>query len=150
MPANEQPVALPWLRNGLWVLGSLEQRIMSVIWDNPDVTFPDLCDRLGPGQSAATVTTVLRRLMDKGLLHRSGTRRNFRYRPAISQADFHAYVSHQISARLLSQVGSDAVAHFVGAAAAVDPALLDEIEAQIKQRKRNDAQQRPDLSADQT
>lgn len=138
MPTKDQNLALPWLRDGLWVLGALEQRIMAVIWESPDLSFPELCGRLGPGQSAATVTTVLKRLMDKGLLHRSGTRRNYRYRAAISQEDFHAYVSHEIAARLLSQVGTDAVAHFVGAAAAVDPALLDEIEAQIRQRKRTD------------
>lgn len=138
MASSDQPLALPWLRDGLWVLGALEQRIMAVIWDTPDVAFPDLCDRLGPGQSAATVMTVLKRLMDKRLLHRSGTRRNYRYRAAITQSDFHAYVSQQITARLLSQVGADAVAHFVGAAASLDPALLDELEAQIKQRKQSD------------
>lgn len=135
---HETPLALPWLRDGLWVLGTLEQRIMAVIWGADEVAFPELCDRLGPGQSAATVMTVLRRLMDKGLLHRSGTRRNYRYRAAVSQAEFHAYVSQQVTARLLSEVGSEAVAHFVGAAASLDPALLDELEAQVKQRKQSD------------
>lgn len=137
--ANDQPLALPWLRDGLWVLGTLEQRIMAVVWDMPDISFPDLCDGLGPGQSAATVMTVLKRLMDKGLLHRSGTRRNYRYRAAISQADFHAYVSRQITSRLLTQVGAEAVAHFVGAAASLDPALLDELEAEINKRKQSHA-----------
>lgn len=135
MSADEQPLALPWLRDGLWVIGALEQRIMAVVWERDEVAFPDLCDRLGPGQSAATVMTVLRRLMDKGLLIRTGTRRNYRYRAAVSQADFHAYVSRQITTRLLSQVGSDAVAHFVGAAASLDPGLLDELEREVMRRK---------------
>lgn len=135
MRGDDRKPALPWLREGLWVLGALEQRVMAAVWDTQGLSFPELCERIGASQSAATVTTVLRRLMDKGLLRRTGTRRNFLYRATMSQSEFNRYVSYQIAGRLLDQVGSEAVAYFVDAAATANPDLLDELEEQVRLRK---------------
>lgn len=68
-------------------LGSLEARIMDVVWDRPGVylSVRDALELLGSGHAYTTVLTVMQRLYDKGLLRRRRAGRAWSYRQALSR-----------------------------------------------------------------
>jgi predicted transcriptional regulator len=71
--------------------GALESDILAVLWAADRALTPaEVRDRLGSDLAYTTVMTVLSRLVDKGLLHRSQRGRAFAYRPAFSQAELTA------------------------------------------------------------
>src|SRR5262245_7432939 len=68
-------------------LGSLESKVMDVLWDDPETALPgrDVIDRLAahPAPAYTTVKTVLDNLVRKGYVQRSGSHRRYRYVPAV-------------------------------------------------------------------
>lgn len=68
--------------------GELEGQVLNVLWaaDGP-VTPRDVHDRLAPGRDLAytTVTTILVRLHQKGLVSREKAGRAFTYKPTLTE-----------------------------------------------------------------
>jgi predicted transcriptional regulator len=118
------------------VLGELEARIMEAIWQLGTPTGKQICDTLGPGAHYKTVLTVTNRLVEKGLLSREPTdARAFRYRAVEDREAFLDRISGNVASGLLGDFGKPALARFVDAAEAVDPAYLDELERLVRERK---------------
>ncbi len=118
------------------VLGELEARIMEAIWRLGAPTGKEICDALGPGSHYKTVLTVVNRLVEKGLLTREPTGdRAFRYRAVESREAFLGRVSARVANGLVGDFGRQALAHLVGAADAVDPSYLDELERLVRERR---------------
>lgn len=116
--------------------GELEARILDVLWSGggpmtPGAVHEGLAGTHDIGYS--TVTTVLSRLREKGLLDRTKVSRAYAYRPVMSRAD-------QTAARmqdLLAAAGDPAVAlsRFVDA---LGPTERDDLRKALRSRKRSD------------
>jgi predicted transcriptional regulator len=70
--------------------GELEQQVLDVLWDTGEPMTPAvLRQRLTESRPLAytTVTTILARLRDKGLVDRRRVGRTFAYRPRVSREE---------------------------------------------------------------
>lgn len=120
------------------VLGALEATIMGVVWDAAGpVTIRDVTSRLQRRRPWAfnTVMTVMNRLVDKGLLARTGVKGSHAYRAAVSRDAFAQSVTRHVATGLIREFGELAVTQFVEAAAREDAAALARLEDALRRRK---------------
>jgi predicted transcriptional regulator len=119
------------------VLGELEARIMEAVWRLGAPTGKELHAALGAAPHYKTVLTVANRLVEKGLLAREAPAgdRAYRYRATESRAAFLDRVATNVARGLVGDFGPGALAPFVRAADAIDPAYLDELERLVRERK---------------
>ena len=72
-------------------LGSLENQVMTVLWEVPDaLSVHELVNRLGGEQRTpayTTVLTVVTHLWEKGWVQREKVGRRYQYRPSRSRAE---------------------------------------------------------------
>ncbi len=115
--------------------GSLEARVMEVVWKRETVTVQEVCEVFGRGANYKTVMTVMNRLAEKGLLERKRVSRAFVYSPRVQREEFVHDVSHQIVAGLVSEFGQAAVAQFVDVLDELDPAALETLRQAIQERQ---------------
>lgn len=94
-------------------LGSLEAKIMRVLWERPGsfVQVRDVLERLDQNLAYTTVMTVMNRLHHKGLLHRRREGRAWTYRPALSREAFAA--ATMADALSVAEDRTAALLHFV-------------------------------------
>ena len=107
------------------LLGALETDIMEALWSGAERTTPEVYAALGQRVMLNTVTTVLKRLTDKGLVTRTGTRRSYRFRPAVTRDEFVAAVTRQLAEGMVQDFGDLAAVAFTEAARATTPAARD-------------------------
>lgn len=115
-------------------LGPLETEILQIIWELGTVTVKDVHERIlaDPLRELAysSVTTVLRRLTQKGWLSCEKQERAFTWQPLVSRQEAQVIQSHNQLNRFLAVSNPDVVAAF---ADSLDTASLEQIEA-IAQR----------------
>lgn len=98
------------------ILGSLESRIMEFFWQEPDYhSISDLHIFLTQKDNLAytTVSTIVSRLVEKGLLSRQKEGRGYLYKAAISEEKFRESYSRRLIKNLLGSFGDLAIAGFV-------------------------------------
>lgn len=119
-------------------LGELERMLMEVVWRRAPATAREVCDRLSGARERAytTVMTTLDRLHRKGLLSREKDGLAWRYAPTLSREDFERALADGLVARLMRGHGETGLAAFVDAAASLDDATLDRLEALIRAAKK--------------
>ncbi|MEG3438953.1 BlaI/MecI/CopY family transcriptional regulator [Pannus brasiliensis CCIBt3594] len=115
-------------------LGPLEAEILEIIWELGTVSVKDVHDRIlaDPDRELAytSVTTVLRRLTNKGWLTCYKEGRVFYWKPLVSREQAHAIHAYDRLHRFLAIGNPDVVASF---ADSLDTASVEQIEA-IAQR----------------
>lgn len=113
--ADERPIA---------ALGSLEAKIMAVMWQHPDQDrqVKDVLPLLGDTLAYTTVMTVMTRLHEKGLLRRTRRGRAWAYRPAQSRDAFIA--SAMAETLRAAQDRTGALLHFVADLGPAEAAAL--------------------------
>lgn len=116
------------------VFGELEAAVMGVIWGLGEASVAEVCQRLSAGANYKTVMTVMNRLVTKRVLRRQRASRAFIYRPVETRAAFEQRLSRQVAEGLVLDFGDLAVAQFVDALSAVDPALLAAFEQRLRER----------------
>ncbi len=125
-------------------LGPLETEILEIIWDLGEATVKQIHDRIlaDPDRELAytSVTTVLRRLTDKGWLHCQRTDRAFLWQSLVSRDQARAIQAHQHLKKFLAVGNPDIVAAF---ADSLDLASMDQIEAIAQRLKQVRQQQSP-------
>jgi predicted transcriptional regulator len=117
-------------------LGSLEERVMAIVWDVGALSVRDVALRLGGKLAYTTVMTTLDRLHRKALLARDKDGNAFVYRPALSRDEFHRHVVEESMGRLLQASGQPVLAAFVDAAASIDEDNLARLEQLIAARRK--------------
>jgi predicted transcriptional regulator len=121
---------LPRHRPKKLALGPLETEILEIVWKLKIVTVKNVHDYLlqDPNRELAytSVTTVLRRLTQKGWLKCKKTRRAFVWQALISQEQAQALLSYEKLNGFLAISNPDVVASF---ADSLDTASLEQIEA---------------------
>ncbi|WP_373045731.1 BlaI/MecI/CopY family transcriptional regulator [Vulgatibacter sp.] len=125
-------------RRRLEPLGSLEARVMEIVWRLFPATARTVCDRLQGDDARAytTIMTTLDRLHHKGLLAREKDGLAWRYTPVMSRAAYERALADQTALEILASHGETALAAFVDAAAREDEALLDKLTELIERRRR--------------
>jgi predicted transcriptional regulator len=120
---------LPRYRPKKLSLGPLETEILEIVWQLKIVTVKDVHDLIlaDPNRELAytSVTTVLRRLTDKGWLKCTKQRRAFCWQPLISREQALALKSYDKLNQFLAVSNPDVVASF---ADSLDTASLEQIE----------------------
>ncbi|MBV9388479.1 MAG: BlaI/MecI/CopY family transcriptional regulator [Chroococcidiopsidaceae cyanobacterium CP_BM_ER_R8_30] len=115
-------------------LGPLETEILNIIWELGSVTVKDVHERIlaNPDRELAytSVTTVLRRLTEKGWLVCNKQERVFSWQPLVSRSEAQLLKAHEQLHRFLAVGNPDVVAAF---ADSLDAASLEKLEA-IAQR----------------
>jgi predicted transcriptional regulator len=111
-------------------LGPLETEILNIIWELGCVTVKDVHERIltDPDRELAytSVTTVLRRLTQKGWLTCEKQERAFSWKPMVSRQEAQVIKAHDQLNRFLAVGNPDVVAAF---ADSLDAASLEQIEA---------------------
>jgi len=122
--------SLPKHRPKKMSLGPLETEILEIVWQLKTVTVKNVHDRIleDPNRELAytSVTTVLRRLTNKGWLKCSKKGKAFSWRALISQEQAQALQSYEKLNRFLAISNPDVVASF---ADSLDTASLEQIDA---------------------
>ncbi|PIG92848.1 BlaI/MecI/CopY family transcriptional regulator [Gloeocapsopsis sp. IPPAS B-1203] len=115
-------------------LGPLETEILNIIWEVGSVTVKDVHDRIlsDPNRELAytSVTTVLRRLTDKGWLACDKKAKAFYWRPLVTKQQAQMIKAHDQLHRFLAVGNPDVVAAF---ADSLDQTSLEKLQA-IAQR----------------
>ena len=72
--------------------GGLQAEVLAALWaSHPDAVTPaEVQQDLGQTVAYSTITTILSRLRDKGLVERERRQRGFAYRPVLSEAELAA------------------------------------------------------------
>lgn len=121
-------------------LGSLEERVMEVLWRSGPLQVREVCGQLKdkPALAYTTVMTTLDRLFKKGLLARDKQGNAFVYQPAMTRDDYRRrIVESTVSGLIRSADAAPVLAAFVDAAAQVDDENLDRLEALIAARRKS-------------
>jgi predicted transcriptional regulator len=111
-------------------LGPLETEILEIVWKLGSVTVKDVHERIlaDPDRELAyaSVTTVLRRLTQKGWLVCEKQQRAFCWKPLVSREEAQVLKAHDQLNRFLKVSNPDIVAAF---ADSLDTASLEQIQA---------------------
>ncbi|NER50133.1 MAG: CopY family transcriptional regulator [Symploca sp. SIO1B1] len=121
---------LPKYRPKQLSLGPLETEILQIVWQLGSATVKDVHQRIlaDPNRELAytSVTTVLRRLTQKGWLSCDQQERAFTWKPLVSSQEAKVIQAHEQLNRFLAVGNPDIVAAF---ADSLDNASLEQIEA---------------------
>lgn len=120
------------------VLGPLGAAIMRILWSKDETTLAILIDALSQRRRApayTTVTTILARLRERGLVERSRLGREALYRAAVSETELVEASSERAVDELIARYGKPAMRHFAERLADVDPALRRQLLALARTRK---------------
>lgn len=121
---------LPDYRPKQLSLGPLETEILQIVWELGCATVKDVHDRIlaDPDRELAytSVTTVLRRLTQKGWLTCEKDERAFTWKPLISREQAQVLKAHEQLNQFLAVGNPDVVAAF---ADSLDAASVDQIQA---------------------
>ena len=120
-------------------LGELELAVMDFLWRHGQSDVRETHSAVGAGRqiTSNTVQSTLKRLHDKGLLHRTKVSHAFVYAPSCTRAEFHARVLDQVVGGLMAGEPDAVLAAFVDLAEAAGPEQLERLEALVSARVRD-------------
>lgn len=120
-------------------LGTLERRVIEIVWARGGVTVRDVHAQLDGRVAYTTVMTTLDRLFKKGLLTRTKRARAFAYSAKATREELDAIVANDVVSGLLSNDWSAPIpflSNLVEEVGRRDHALLDELERLVKVKRR--------------
>jgi predicted transcriptional regulator len=120
-------------------LGPLEITLMEILWTHGESNVREVVDRLDRPLAYTTVMTTLDRLFKKGILERRKADRAFLYSPSLNRAEWESKRAGDFVAGFLSVTEPSRellISCLVEAVGQHDEALLDELEAKIKLRRK--------------
>jgi predicted transcriptional regulator len=120
-------------------LGTLERRVIEIVWECEEVTVRDVHARLDEKVAYTTVMTTLDRLFKKGLLARTKRARAFAYSARATREELDAIVANDVVSGLLSNEWSAPLpflSNLVDAVGERDRELLGELERMVRSKRR--------------
>jgi predicted transcriptional regulator len=120
-------------------LGRLETSVMEVLWARGESNVRDVVERLGRQLAYTTVMTTLDRLFKKGLLDRYKQHRSFVYLPRFSRQEWEQRRAAQLVSGFLHGPEPSRellLSCFLDAVGGHDARLLDELERQIRLKRK--------------
>lgn len=123
-------------------LGHLESTLMEILWRKGELSVKELAELLDRPLAYTTVMTTLDRLYKKGLLQRRKCDRAFFYSPKLTFRDWIRRRAGDLVRALRAGASEEVVASsLVDAIGKHDRALLDELERQIRARRKQQKEQ---------
>jgi predicted transcriptional regulator len=96
------------------LLGELEQKVMSVLWNARRPLKPaEVQNRLNWSLAYTTVMTVLKRLSDKGILGRKKQGKVYFYFPRLEKGDYVSTKLNDLFENIINTYGHLAISQFV-------------------------------------
>jgi predicted transcriptional regulator len=122
------------------VLGELESAVMETLWTNPQQTVIEVEERLRTKRDIAhtTVLTTLDRMYRKGYLTREKQAKAFVYSPRYTRNEFERTMAQEVLGALIGHSAETAVSTFLDLIGD-DPGALDQLEAKIREKRRQGA-----------
>jgi predicted transcriptional regulator len=120
-------------------LGPLEREVMTLAWEQPEISVRECCERLGSRVAYTTVMTTMDRLFKKGLLARRKAGHAFVYRAMATRQEMEGAVATELVQSLLRRDGSEPLpilSFLVDAVSERDRALLAELERLVREKRR--------------
>ncbi|MEO7295359.1 MAG: BlaI/MecI/CopY family transcriptional regulator [Candidatus Limnocylindria bacterium] len=108
------------------VLGPLGAAVMRVLWTGDEMTLGSLIEQLSRERRTpayTTVTTILTRLRERGLVQRTRRGREAVYRATVSEGQLIEASSSRAVDELIARYGASAMRHFAERLADADPEL---------------------------
>jgi BlaI family transcriptional regulator, penicillinase repressor len=120
-------------------ISEAEWDVMKVIWKNEPCSAQTVIDALaGPNEwGAATIKTLLNRLLGKGALQHEKIGKAYVYRAAFTEAESRALVTDSFLARVFDGSLSPLLAHFVSTRK-LKPKDIAELEAILKSKSKRE------------
>lgn len=117
-------------------LGSLQMRVLRILWERGDATVHEVLDAFPSGDRPAytTVLHVLRTLERRGLLAHTKQNRQHRFRPLVNSEEVEAGVVQSLLSRVFSGSAQRLVARLLHTGP-MDPRELESIHALIEARE---------------
>lgn len=112
------------------VLGPLGAAIMRVLWSAGEAPLGTVVERLSHGgrrPAYTTVTTILSRLRERGLVERSRRGRAAIYRAVVSEAQLVETTTEQAVEQVIARFGDAALRQFAVRLGDIDPGLRREL-----------------------
>ncbi len=112
------------------VLGPLGAAIMRVLWSAGEAPVGAVVERLRDGDrrpAYTTVTTILSRLRERGLVERSRRGRVALYHAVFSEAQLVDATSEEAVDKVIARFGDAALRHFATRLGDIDPGLRNEL-----------------------
>lgn len=118
--------------------GPLEAKIMELLWDQNELSIKDVQQRLEIEKpiNFNTVMTVMKRLLEKGILEKRLQGRLSIFRPTQSKEEFFEEQSKKLTENLLDEFGGVVINHMLDSMIEVDQDLLNQLEKKIQQLKK--------------
>ena len=118
-------------------LGDLQLAIMRVLWERGEAAASEVHKALleERGLAVTTIKTMLRKLEEHGIVAHRANGRQFIYRPAIAESDVRDGMVIDLVKRMFSGDSAALVNHLVQAGE-IDADVLDELTAQVSQRRK--------------
>lgn len=110
-----------------------ELDVMAVLWKEGSATARTVHERLTDDLAYTTVLTVLRTMVDKGLVRRESEGRAHRFFPDVAREDANESALERIISKIHGGSTDQFVAHLV-AEGSVDEEQLDWLKSQLRER----------------
>lgn len=117
-------------------MGSVQLRIMRVLWEEGEATARRITDALAP-VAHSTVQTLLRKLEKKGAVAHERRERTFVFRPLVGESEVTRSAAQDMVARVFQGSISGLVAHLLEHEE-VDPAEMARLRALIEAKSREE------------
>lgn len=121
------------------MLGPLGAAVMRVLWTGEETTLGSLIEQLSSERRSpayTTVTTILTRLRERGLVERRRRGREAIYRATVSEAQLIEASSSRAVDQLITRYGASAMRHFAERLADADPELRRQL-IELAERRRS-------------
>jgi predicted transcriptional regulator len=127
-------------------MGHLELKVMETLWERGKGSVHEVAGWLGRPLAYNTVMTTLDRLYKKGLLSRTKQERAYLYTPLMSRVAWHQKEAKAFVSGFLSggAAGELLVSCLVDAVGQDDAALLNDLEARIRRKRKEIERRRED------
>lgn len=112
-----------------------ERQIVNLLYERGEMAVSDICDSLPDRPSGSAVRTMLKRLEDKGFVHRHDSERGFLYSPAVKDDVARKSALSEIVKVFFNGSPAGAASALLGMSDRLDTSDLDEIEAMIAQAR---------------
>ena len=120
-------------------LSNLQAVIMQVLWDRKEATSSEVQEALKGNRDLAktTVSTVLSRLKDKGIVDYRTEGRAFVYFPAVSQDEVRRSMVANLTEKLFQGQSSELLTHLLRESE-IDPEELDRLKRIVENKETGD------------
>ncbi|MDQ1002748.1 putative transcriptional regulator [Neobacillus niacini] len=119
--------------------GPLEAKILEFLWEGEELSIKEVQQRLEAEKvvSFNTVMTVMKRLVDKGVLQKRTKGRTSLFKPIQSKTEFLEEQSKKLTENLLDEFGGVVITHMLDSLTDIDETLMDKLEQKITQLKKD-------------